>query len=57
MVTISMTVDVTFPDWNDFNNVVSFLSTNHNTAIDLIYESDMQRCKITNIEIKDEQTD
>lgn len=56
MVTISATIDVTFPDWNDINDVVSFLSSNHNTTVDLICESDFQYCKITNIEIKDEQT-
>jgi hypothetical protein len=57
MVTISATVDVMFPDWNDINDVVEFLSYNHNVAVDLICESDFQCCKITNIEIKDERTD
>lgn len=56
MVTISMNVEATFLEWNSFEELVSFLTENHNTGIDLISESDAQNYEITNVEVINERT-
>ena len=57
MVTISMKVEATFLEWDDFNEVVAFLNDNHNTAINFIFESNAQDCEVTNVEVINERAD
>lgn len=57
MVTISMNVEATFLEWDSFKELISFLTENHNTGIDLITESDAQNYEITNVEVINERAD
>lgn len=57
MVTISMNVEVTFLEWDSFDELIGFLMENHNTGIDLVTESDAQNYEITNVEVINERAD
>lgn len=53
MVVINLNVEITMreDEFTCFEDVIAFLSANHNTPIDLIYESDTQTTDIIKIEI------
>ena len=53
MVVINLNVKVTMreDEFTCFEDIVAFLSANHNSPIDLIYESDTQITDIIKIEI------
>lgn len=57
MVTISMNVEVTFLEWDTFDELISFLTENHNTRVDLISESDAQNCEIIDVKVINERID